>query len=155
MMRMTVILCSVVFLAAMVSGCTTYKLRGKVVDGDVSSILVVDPDDPRLKQPGIAGVGIQLMLDPQKLSRKQAGQTTSFAYGTFSLPVEQTGAGFLEYQAMVTARMARMSPAVRIMPLPPEDKRLLIMLAPGEDRVNRYQYDIIEETRQLGDEFMR
>lgn len=136
-------------------GCVAYQLRGKVIDGTTSSIMVVDQDDPRLKEPGIGAAQVSLTLDPKKLSRKLAGTTATQDDGTFELPVSEPGAGMLEYEALVIARFPKMAPAVRFMSLPGSDKRLLITLAPGEDRLDRFQNNIVDETRQWGREFMR
>lgn len=140
----------------MLSGCAAYELRGKVVDGSVSSVMLVDQDDARLNQTGIANATVRLMLDPDKLSRKDVGTVATQADGSFAIPVSEAGAGLLEYESMVVARYPQMSPAIRFMPLPPSNKRVLITLAPGEDRVDRMmQRDIVRETRELGEQYMR
>lgn len=147
---------AVVLGLVMINGCVTYELCGKVVDGSVSSVILVDENDERLCQTGISKATVQLMLDPRKLSRKDAGTVETRADGTFAIPVSEPGAGLLEYDARVIARYPKMSPAIRFLPLPPSNKRVLITLAPGEDQIDpMMQRDIIRETRELGEQYMR
>ena len=155
MLKITGWLCMLSLLVCFGSGCETYALRGKVVDGGVSAVMLVDKNDPRLDADGISGATIEATIDPRSLSRQRMPTVSSEADGGISLPVNVTGAGLLEYEAMVVVRYPQMAPAVRFMPLPGSDKRLLITLAPGEDDLNLMRTDIIEETRQLGQQFSR
>lgn len=155
MLKITGWLCVLSSLICFSSGCETYALRGKVVDGGTSAVMLVDKNDPRLDADGISGATIEATVDPRSLSRQRIPAVSSDADGGFSLPVNITGAGLLEYEAMIVARYPQMAPAVRFMPLPSSDKRLLITLAPGEDKLNLMRTDIIEETRQLGEQFSR
>jgi len=122
-------------------GCQSYALRGRVVEGTRSQVLVVDADDPRLAGPGapagIGGASVSFMLDPERAGHKSLGGSFTDADGSFQYPVDEVGAGFLEYGLGVTARAAGKSPAQDSMPMPAGDKRLLIMLAPGRDNLPR------------------
>ncbi|MHB1155305.1 MAG: hypothetical protein ACYC26_00555 [Phycisphaerales bacterium] len=132
---------AMLLLVLFAGGCQSYALRGRVVEGTRSQVLLVDADDPRLTGPGapagIDGAGISFMLDPEKAGHKSLGGTICDADGSFRYPVDEIGAGLLEYGLGVTARAPGKSPAQDSMPMPPGDKRLLIMLAPGRDNLPR------------------
>lgn len=132
---------AMLFIALCLTGCQSYALRGRVIEGARSQVWVVDADDPRLAGPGapagIGGASIGFMLDPDKAGHKSLGGSFSDADGSFRYPVDEIGAGFLEYGLGVTARAAGKSPAQDSMPMPADDKRLLIMLAPGRDNLPR------------------
>ncbi|RMD66106.1 MAG: hypothetical protein D6824_01455 [Planctomycetota bacterium] len=112
-------------------GCAPYTLRGKVVEGDVSFIAVVDASDPRLDGPGLSGALLTLQTDPQRLNRKTVGSAVSGADGSFSIPVNEVGAGLLIYDMGLKARKQGYSPTEQFFRLPPANKRVLVLLAPG------------------------
>ncbi|MFA7236818.1 MAG: hypothetical protein WC058_08140 [Phycisphaeraceae bacterium] len=132
---------AMLLLILFAGGCQSYALRGRVVEGTRSQVLVVDADDPRLAGPGapagIGGASVSFMLDPERAGHKSLGGSFTDADGSFQYPVDEVGAGFLEYGLGVTARAAGKSPAQDSMPMPAGDKRLLIMLAPGRDNLPR------------------
>ncbi len=141
--------------ALLIGGCGGYQLRGKVVPGPASNIQVVNKDDPRLNRPGMPGASVSVMIDPEQLNREDAGSTAADVDGGFALPIDAVGAGFLEYDVQVVSRLNGYSPAVRTIRLPGSDKRLLITLAPGDDRHESGYHDIVDETRRLGEPMMR
>ena len=142
-----ILMCSA---AALFTGCSQYELRGKVIPGPTSQVLVVGKHDSRLEVYGIEGAAVSAMIDPDKANRELAGSVASDAGGEFAIPVEHTGAGFLMYDVRVTARLVKHAPAQRTMALPGGDKRVLIMLAPGEDTLpSQAQDDILKETMEM------
>lgn len=143
-----------VTLLGLLAGCETYAIRGKVIDGGTSSITLVNKGDDRLAGDGFGGAEVRAILDPDKLSRKDLGTVIAAQDGTFALPVHEVGAGLLEYKVMVVVRYPHCAPAARLMELPPGDKRLLVSLSAGEDKLD-LDYNIVDETRQLGEELMR
>lgn len=144
---------ALLMLTLMLVGCESYALRGRVIPGTHSQVLVVDSDDPRLAgdgttpgtRPGVNGATVSFMLDPEKAGHKYLGSTSSDVDGTFSFPVDEIGAGFLEYGLQVTARANNCAPAVDVMRMPPSGKRLLILLAPGHDTLPKESTDPMDD----------
>ncbi len=125
-------------LAAALTGCGPYELRGRVIEGPVSSVSIVRADDPRLTASGgLTNSTIALTLDPTSLGSKPIGSTLTDTEGNFSLAITEAGAGVLEYQIGVLARRAGYTPAENFMPLPPAGKRVLVTLTRGSDRVSK------------------
>ena len=140
-----VLVCACLFL----SGCGGYQLRGIVLDGMRPGIYIVEQDDPRLKEPGIANASIELTLDPNKLRPRALGGTITRADGTFSVPINAAGAGFLEYDIGLYVRSKGFSPLDSgAMALPPDSRRLLIVMVPGVDKARRSQGSLLEEIRR-------
>jgi len=139
-------------VAAAATGCAPYTLRGKVVEGEVSFIAVVDADDPRLDGPGLSGAMLTLQTDPQRLNRKTVGSAVSDADGGFSIPVNEVGAGVLIYDMGLEARKKGYSPAEQFFRLPPAGKRVLVLLAPGGSAAERglHEPDAEELLRRFG-----
>lgn len=123
-------------LAISVSACSPYALRGKVIEGQGSYVTIVDASDPRLAEPGLSGAAVTLVLDPTQLNRKTLASGISGADGEVSLKVDEFGAGMLEYDVGVYARRRGREPAEGYFRLPGSSQRVLISLAPGEDREN-------------------
>ncbi|HBS28540.1 MAG TPA: hypothetical protein DEB06_03595 [Phycisphaerales bacterium] len=118
---------------AAAGACSPYTVRGRVVHGDSSYLMLVDRDDPRLLEPGIPGAQMKLTLDPGKLSRKTASQQVSGADGDLALPVEEIGAGLLEFDAALIVRKRGFAPAEGFFKLPGSGQRVLVVLGPGRD----------------------
>lgn len=131
MRRVTPLLCAAIALVQ--AGCETYKLRGRVTSGDATYIALVDDNDPRLQTgDAIAGVVLRLQTDPGKLNRKFVGQGLTDGKGEFAIPVDEVGAGFLEYDVAIDARRSGYESTESFFRLPPSDKRVLIVLRPGK-----------------------
>lgn len=145
---------SVLVLLSAMSGCAGYTLDGKVVAGPVSSISVVDADDPRFAEPGLGGVTIEAMIDPDRLSREHGGTAYSDGGGGFSLPIDQFGAGVLEYDVRLVAQANGFKPAVKTFRLPGDSRRLLITLQPGEGRYVPPKSDILRDTMEKGKPYL-
>lgn len=129
--RATGLLCALA--AALASGCETYQLRGRVATGDATYITLVDADDPRLQTgDAIAGVVLRLQTDPGKLNRAFVGQGVTNGQGEFEIPVDEVGAGFLEYDVGIDARRPGFESAESFFRLPPSGKRVLVVLRPGK-----------------------
>ncbi len=135
-------------------GCSPYALDGKVVAGPVSMITVVSASDPRLKQSGLPGVVIEAMIDPDKLSREHGGSAITDGSGAFSLPIDKTGAGFLEYDVRLVAHATGFKPASKTMALPGNHRQLLIILAAGEGRYLPPKNDILQDTMDKSKPFL-
>ena len=130
---MLIVLAGVLGLLAL-TGCGGYQLRGKVIEGTFSGIEIVSKDDPRLGEPGVGGVSLHLQNDPNRLNRETIVRGSSGPDGSFELPVDLTGAGLLEYDVGLFARRKGLAPAQSAFRLPSSGRRVLITMAPGEDR---------------------
>ena len=143
-------------LSAGLTGCGQYQMRGVVVEGAVSTIRVVNEDDPRLLEGyGLPMATIDATLDPERLSRKQLPRGVSEVDGTFGIPVDETGAGYLDYYARVIVRRAGYDTAVENIRVPGPHQRLLVTLARGEDRYKPDEPDVLSETLEMGKPYMR
>ena len=135
-------------LSALLPACGSYKLQGRVVRGPSPQVAVVDADDPRLEEPGVPVASIQLALDPRSLNRKSLPGGHSDADGRFAIPIEEFGAGLLEYDIQVVARKRDLNTAIGIIRLPGSSGRLLIVLGPGPDRY-RPPEDPLDDLRHM------
>jgi hypothetical protein len=129
-------------------GCNGYAVRGKVVRGPYSLMTFVEADDARLGDEPIPNVQVIIHRDPGKLSAAVAGRAVSAPDGSFSIALNQFGAGWMEEQWLIEAKRPRFQTAEDIRPLPRAGERmmLLIMLAPGlssdrpdEDLMKQYE----------------
>ncbi|TVQ31238.1 MAG: hypothetical protein EA376_10225 [Phycisphaeraceae bacterium] len=118
--------CALLYL----TGCG-YTMRGKVVEGDVTYVAIVDTDDPRLEGRGVGGVNIMLETDPDRINREQVGRTVSQQDGSFSMDIDAFGAGLLQYDVGITAHRRGFETAQNIFRLPSSGRRILIMISPG------------------------
>ncbi len=120
-------------LGLFLAGCESYSLRGHVIRGEISYIEIVDADDERLEQPGLSATRVGVHLDPGRLNRKFLGSTVSNSNGDFSIPVDEFGAGFLEYDISVVAYRDGYFGAEQFFVMPSANRRVLIILGPGND----------------------
>ena len=139
------LLCQLFFI----TGCQTYQLQGVVLDGSVAAIIVVNRTDPRLEQPGVPDATVDLTLDPSTLKPIHVGTTTTDEEGRFGIEVDQSGAGFLEYEAGVLCHVKGYGTVYQTLPLPHDDKRLLIIVGPGKSGQPQPD-DVLQETLEIG-----
>ncbi len=149
MKRVAMILAMVLLAGA--SGCSTYQLRGKVIEGRTSGVMLVNKDDPRLTTPGLSGATIDVTLDPQRMGEKHLGQYQTDLDGNFAIPVSEIGAGMFEYDVELVGRHPGFKAAIHKMRLPSADRRVLIVLGEGKDTY-RGPRDIIDESLRIGGE---
>jgi len=119
--------------AIVVSGCSPYALKGRVIAGDISYITIVERDDPRLSEAGIPGVRLAIMSDPLKPNRKSISNNLSDQSGNIELRVDEIGAGFLEYEVALFANREGFKRSEGFFNLPPSGKRVLVVMCPGRD----------------------
>lgn len=140
-------------LCLTLTACSSYNLAGSVIEGPQSAVLVVSKNDPRLKQHGIDGASLMFTIDPESLNATILPMDLTDGQGQFSTPVNVTGAGLLEYQLNVLARAPGYDSASRTLALPGGNKRLLIILASGQDKYKPNQ-DILNETIDMGKQLL-
>lgn len=137
-------------------GCGTYQMRGVVVEGAVSMIRIVDEDDPRLLEGhGLPMATIDATLDAERLHRKQLTRDISDVDGTFSVSVDEAGAGYLDYYARVVVRRVGYDTAVQDIRIPGPHQRLLVTLARGQDSYKPEAPDVVDETLEMSQPYMR
>ena len=153
-MRLNIVAFLASLSASILAGCAGHMVRGIVVEGQTSGIVVVSQNDSRLKQGGLPGTRIELTIDPRSIEPKKLTPASTDENGRFEVAVKEPGAGLLEYELFVVARCAGYQAAVQQMPLPGGDKQLLIVLAPGRDTY-RAEPNILEETMKTGSEMLK
>ncbi|MEM1166991.1 MAG: hypothetical protein AAGI30_11965 [Planctomycetota bacterium] len=124
----------------------TYQIQGKVLPGAVSTVQVVSMDSQAwfaaLRDPGLGGVEVQAIVDPDRPNRRGAQGGRTDPDGGFAIPISDFGAGVLEYDVLVTARMPGHSPATSTLRLPSSESRFIVYLATGTDRaIGRPTFD--------------
>ncbi len=144
-----------VLAVALLAGCDTYQLAGRVVSGPRSQVVVVGADDPRLTGPPVADASVQVVIDPNSAGRTVLPLTWSDESGRFTLPVDKLGAGALEYEMLVIGRAPKKNPAEAVLDLPPAKKRVLIVLADGRDRDVRAENPWRDAQEQIDRHFPR
>jgi len=138
------------------AGCNPYSMRGVVVEGAASAIRVVDKDDPRLGEGyGLPMATIDVAIDPDRLSRKQLPPALSEVDGTFAVPVDEPGAGYLEYDLRVVVRREGYNTATRDLRLPGPGQRLLVTMVSGEDTYQPEPPDLKDETLKMGEPYIK
>ena len=120
-------MCALAF-AALLQGCGTYTLMGKVMEGDVSGATFVPADDPRIALPGVGGAQVSILRDPDSLGREIAGSTVADSYGLFELPVEGVGAGWMVEAWLIRAERIGYATAAANISLPANPKRYSLLI---------------------------
>jgi hypothetical protein len=121
----------VTVLSAFGGGCGGPVLEGKVVLGSMSGAELVAEGDPALKQPGLAGASIVVIRDPGRPNAETVARSASRADGTFRIPVEAFGAGWMSEEWQVIASKPGDATSEYRGPLPLPGDRMLFMLVPG------------------------
>jgi len=112
------------------TGCQqAAPVTGKVIRGDVSFIGVVEASDERLKLIGLQGAEVTATNDPNSPAAAAVlAKATSDAKGNFSLRIADQST--LTRATGFTAKKEGFLPASSAMPMPSEDRRLLVILKP-------------------------
>ena len=120
----------------LVAGCGGYVLEGRAVTGAYSSAELVDVDDPRLNAPGLPGVSLELIRDPDSLGRKVVTRTSSKGEGAIKLSIGEFGAGFLdeEWDIRVLKDGSEYAIARVRLPFDSGSRRLLVTIRAGDGR---------------------
>lgn len=140
-------LCVALLLLWPLTGCGGYQLRGRVIEGATPGVLVVSRDDRRLEGNPVADASVRVTVDPDRMKPRELPSVRTDADGYFTLPIEDFGAGALEYNIMLLARANGFRASQEIFKLPGGGKRVLVILAPGRDTYR--DNDILGETLRL------
>lgn len=152
-------LAALMLAALMLPGCSSYQIRGTVVEGRAPGVYVVDSSDARLKQTAVADAQIQATLDPEKLRPKLLRPTQSDEQGAFAIPVEDFGAGLLEYSLglFVDADGYSGTQTPEPIALPGPGKQLLVVVAAGRGkrppRTNGNTENLLDEAEKFKKQF--
>jgi len=142
-------------LATWMTGCSAYRMEGIVVEGPTPAMVLVSENDPRLQSHGMPNAAIELTLDPSSMSPKQLATDITDQSGRFSIPVEAMGAGsWQEYNLGVLCRLKGYVDMWQTMKLPPRNRKLLIIMSPGQGG-HRPPSDILNETLRMKDELLK
>ena len=120
-------------LLVVAGGCGGYTLQGQAISGQYNAVELVPSDDPRFDGPGLSGVRIEAIRDPESLGRSVAASTMSGGNGRINLVIGEFGAGWMAEEWDLRASMGSDHFAQRRMALPGKgsDLRLLVVVAPG------------------------
>ncbi|MEM9415825.1 MAG: hypothetical protein AAGA29_10160 [Planctomycetota bacterium] len=131
------------------TGCAgPYVLQGKVVEGPVAEVLVLDADDPRFTREDYSGAGatVSAIFEPGRgIGSERLGRFTADEDGLFAVPIDEAGVGLLQYEVELVARRQGHQSAVATIVIPGRGKRVLITLPVGTDTLRRPE-DFVEET---------
>ncbi len=130
------------------AACSPYTLRGKVIEGDISYVAVVDANDPRLAGAGIGNASLELISNPERLNHKMLAGGITDPAGSFDLHVDEAGAGILTYDTSLTVRHDGHTTASNIFKLPPDSKRVLVSLKRGPAGKGAPSDSLMEEMRR-------
>ncbi len=113
-------------------GCSLRNaIKGRVIQGNVSFVCVVDQTDPRLQTAGVAGVAVESKADEGRDAGTVFATTQSSEDGSFTLTFKEQPS--LMKPVRMSGKLAGYNPASESMMLPPADKRLLIILKKQAD----------------------
>jgi len=113
------------------AGCGGPMIEGKVVLGSMSGAELVAEGDGALSQAGLGGASILVIRDPGRPSATTVARSSSRADGTFRIPVDAFGAGWMSEEWQIVASKSGDATSEYRGPLPRSGDRLLFMLAPG------------------------
>ena len=125
-----------------------YMLRGKVVEGPIAQVQVVDAEDPRFVEAdrSAGGAVVWVVFEPNNgIDRERLGRFVTDGEGRFEIPIDAMGAGLLMYEVEVTARRAGHQGALGVVPLPGRGGRVLVTLPRGADTLRREE-DLLDRT---------
>lgn len=113
--------------AAMLAGCAGSRVRGKVVEGDVSYIIVAPSSDPRFSGEGLEGAKVSIRITRDGVERAR-GTDESDKLGRFNIPIEGLSA-LADKIELEISREGRV-PARGTIALPAADRAVLVLLKP-------------------------
>ena len=147
---------SVVFLSFaaatfVLGGCDAYTLQGHVVNGQYNMLELVPSNDPRLREPGMAGVRVEAIRNPGSLGKEVVAGATSGRNGDVRLVINEFGAGWMDEAWLLRARIGNnwFAESQTELPKASSDLRLLIVISPGTGSARGSMDE--EQTRRLGE----
>ncbi len=143
----SVILAWVAWILAGCQGSGSYTMEGRVVEGPFSTMEFVAEDDPRLQERGIGNVKIVLHRDGNKSWPRCIGEVSTSPTGMIHFPVKEFGAGWMIEQWLIEAFKPGYETVDTVVTLPSQksDRRLLIMMIPGQARPLRPRNELLDQ----------
>lgn len=136
------------------TGCSPYKLQGRVFQGEASWVTVTDQATLDAEQGNpISGALVELVLDPGRLNRKPLGTARTGPNGEFSIEVDEFGAGWMEHDVGLLVSRDGYITADGFFRLPDAKRRVLVTLQRGRDDRRSFEdghYDYREDLRRYG-----
>jgi hypothetical protein len=147
----SVVLLSIAATSLVLGGCGAYTLQGHVVSGQYNMLEFVPSSDPRLREPGMAGVRVEAIRNPDSLGKEVVAGATSGRNGEVRLVINEFGAGWMDEAWDLRARIGSnwFAESRTQLPRASDDLRLLIVISPGTGS-SRGSMDE-EQTRRLGE----
>lgn len=149
--RVTVFaLLAAVFMLPAMTGCGGYTMRGKVIEGFTPGIYTIDASDSRLNSRGVSEVRIVVYRDPGRLSQELVASGVSGPDGSFAIPLDAFGAGWMEETWMIQTSRRGYRNVETIMKLPSntEKRPLLIVVNEGHADDLPQQEDLWREAEK-------
>ncbi len=117
------------------AGCQNYVIEGKTITGPTPMIAFVDADDPRLDELPVSSAEVLVRRDPDRPGQAESARVFSGNDGTFTVTLDEFGAGWMDEQWEIVARKAgyRSIEHRESLPAADADRVLLIQLTPGQD----------------------
>lgn len=110
----------------LLGGCAaSTSISGKVIQGPVGFVGIVDATDDRFKSDGVADAKVVVTKNPQE-GGVRIGESASDAKGNFSVVVQDQSS--LIRPAGVSASAPGFQPVSTVMNIPPASQRVLIIL---------------------------
>ncbi|MAE67513.1 MAG: hypothetical protein CMJ18_24910 [Phycisphaeraceae bacterium] len=134
--------------------CAAYRLQGTVLPDQTADITTVDENDTRLYSGGLAGAAIELTVDPASMHPRPLSPAVTDANGQFSVPIDELGAGLLEYELAILCRHKGFRPLYQVVQVPGRRQRLLIRMTPGPDHGGGPSPDVLKETLEWKKQLM-
>jgi hypothetical protein len=135
-------------LLTLLGGCSTYELRGLVVQGDgASQVSLVSSGDARLENFPVKGVLVELLRDPDAPWHSVVASATSDENGAFVLRVSEFGTGWMDERWMIraTARATQDASLTLQLPGSPGSQRVLVEMLGGSTAPGYEAEDLMEQ----------
>lgn len=116
-------------LVALLQGCAPATISGRVIEGEVAFVAVVESGDPRLSEPGLAGVKVEASVPRGQAQGGVFARADSKRDGAFSIPVKN--AGMLKYPIEISAKSDGYLPTRNQLMVPASGRKVLVILKRG------------------------
>lgn len=145
-MQRIIWLCVVALVMSTSVGCSGgYTLSGKVISGAYTDLEIVPGDDARFSESGVGAVKILIHRDPSALNRSLAATGKSNSDGTFEVPIDAFGAGWMDESWLIQVERNGYRSGEMILRLPTGGKQLLVTMSSGQSTPHQSREDLWEQ----------
>ncbi len=121
------LIAAAIFGAGLVlTGCAPAAMQGRVIQGDISYVMIVSSSDERLTSSGIGLTQIDVQGSESRGREAHAGSAITGIDGAFKIDISNTD--LLDEKLTVIARCDGYIPARAAVYLPSDDQRVLVVL---------------------------